>query len=94
MTLIQSRRISVAVSSGSPTLQESQLYGAVEFVDSDSESVVFDCDQPDALYVVSLDPSMYTVTAAVTVREAAGFTISTSAACVGVIKFIVSRSLL
>lgn len=78
---------------GTGTLQETALVGSVPFVASNSEAVTFGVAQPDAGYTVVLDVPTLAVTAAVTARTAAGFTIDTTAPFTGSIGYTVLRQI-
>lgn len=78
---------------GAGTLRETMLVGTVVFVASASEAVSFDVSQPDDGYTVVLDVPTVAVTAAVTSRTAAGFTVETSVPCTGNINFVVLRQI-
>lgn len=92
-SLVGCTRGSSAVGSGTPSLQESFVSGAQSFVASSAEVVLFNVQQPDASYLVFLDLPNFGLTAAVTSRTSAGFTISTSIPYTGVIGFSVFRQI-
>jgi hypothetical protein len=78
---------------GAGTLQETMRVGNVAFVASNLETVTFDVAQPDDTYTVMLDVPTVTVTAAVTSRTVAGFTVETSVPCTGTINYAVVRQI-
>lgn len=92
-SLIGSTRGISAVGAGTPTLEESVVSGTRSFVASSSEVVSFNVLQPDTSYWVFLDVPVLGLTAAVTARTTAGFTISTSAPYTGSIGFSVIRQI-
>jgi hypothetical protein len=72
MTLVSSKRGTVA---GTGTLEESGVSGSTSFVASLSEAVVFAVPRPNANYAVMLDTGV-SAASAVTLKTAAGFTIT------------------
>ena len=84
-------RVGLVNAGGSPTLAETMATGAVGFVASNSEAVTFTVEQPDAAYTVLLDVPTVAVRAAVTARDAAGFTVSTDVLCNDTVRYTIFR---
>jgi hypothetical protein len=78
---------------GTGTVQESSVVGSVSFAASALEVVTFPVAQPNAGYTVVLDVPSISVTAGVTSRTAAGFTVETSVPYTGSIGYSVLRQL-
>ena len=78
---------------GAGTVQETLLQGEVVFAASAFELVSFPVAQPDSSYAVWLDVPSVLVTAAVTTRTPADFTIETTAPFTGTIRYVVARQL-
>lgn len=78
---------------GAGTLRETMAVGTIVFAASVSETVTFPVAQPDTSYVVVLDVGTLAVTAAVTARTTASFTVGTSAPHTGIIGYTILRQI-
>jgi len=93
VTLVHTRRNTVTVGGGTPTLQESSLTGTQAFAASAAETVSFDADQPDTSYAVFVDSSTLGANVKVTAKTASDFTISASVPITETVYYTVMRSL-
>lgn len=90
-TLTTSTRTTATVGGGTPTLAEGKVIDTLAFAASNSESYVFDVNQPDTDYTVLLESPTTASVLAVTNKTTSGFDVEASVALTGTVGVAITR---